>query len=70
MYRIYRPIDSDTSYGIRLHSDGATIFDHGTKQRMFIDGDFPTIHKALGTYLVRQFKVNAAYGELTMGLFD
>ena len=70
MYRIYRPNDSDTTYGIRLESDGATIFDHGTKQSTLIEGDFETIHQALGTYLLRQFKVDAAYGELTMGLFD
>lgn len=70
MYRIYRPADSDTTYGIRLNSDGATIFDHDTKQSMFIEGDFSTIHQALGIYLLRHFKVDAAYGELTMGLFD
>lgn len=70
MYRIYRPADSDTTYGIRLDSAGATIFDHDTKQRTFIEGYFATIHQALGTYLLRQFKVDAAYDELTFGLFD
>lgn len=70
MYRIYRPADSSATYGIQLHSDGATVFDHSTKQRTFIEGDFATIHQALGIYLLRQFKVDAAYGELTFGLFD
>ncbi len=70
MYRIYKPSESEITYAIRLCADGADVVDTSTKQSTFIEGDFATIHQALGTYLLRQFKVDAAYGELTMGLFD
>ena len=48
MYRIYRPADSNTTYAIRLCTDGAHIFDSSTGKRTFVDGDFETMHVALG----------------------
>lgn len=70
MYRLYKPADSDITYAIKLGSNGAHIFDGSAGRRTFIDGDFETIHQALGVYLLRQMKVNDAWGELTMGIFD
>jgi len=70
MYRIYRPADSSTRYGIQLYSDGAYIFDSSTRQHTFVDGEFGTIHQALGVYLLRQMSVNDAWAELSRGIFD
>jgi hypothetical protein len=70
MYRIYRPADSSTTYAIRLCTDGAYIFDSSTRHHPFIAGEFTTINEALGVYLLRQFSVNDAWGELSRGIFD
>ena len=71
MYRIYRPAESNTTYAIRLSTGGAYIFDSSTGQHTFVDGDFiNTIHQALGIYLLRQFRVNDAWGVLSRGIFD
>jgi FAD synthase len=70
MYHIYKPIDSDITYAIQLSSDGANIFDSSIRHHTFVDGDFETIHQALGVYFIRQGQVNRGYGELTMRIFD
>ncbi len=70
MYQIYKPIHSDITYAIRVHSNGACILDSSTKRRTFIPGTHKTHHQALGVYLLRQFRVDDAWGELTMGIFD
>ncbi len=70
MYRIYRPADSSTTYAIQLSSDGADIFDGSTRRRTFVDGEFETIHAALGVYLLRQLMVDDAWGELSRGIFN
>lgn len=70
MFGIYRPANSTTAYAIKLCADGACIFDSSTGKRTFVDGDFDTIHEALGIYLLRQMKVNDAWGELSRGIFD
>ena len=70
MYRIYKPLDSDITYAIKLCTDGAYIFDSSTGRRTFVDGEFSTINEALGVYLLRQLRVNDAYGELMTGAFD
>ncbi len=71
MYHIYRSTNL-TTYAIQLctGTDGTLIFDTSTKRRTFLDGEFETIHQALGIYLLRQFRVNDAWGELSMGIFD
>ena len=70
MYRIYKPINSDTTYAIKLCPQGASIFDSSTRCLTFVDVDFETIHQALGVYLLRQLRVDDAYGELMRGAFD
>ncbi len=70
MFQIYRPADSETTYAIHLCASGAYIFDTSTRRRTFVDGDFDTIHQALGVYLLRQFRVDDAWGELSRGSFD
>ena len=70
MYRIYRPADSSTTYAIKLYAGGACILDSSTRSHTFVDGEFSTIHQALGVYLLRQLKVDAAYSELMIGAFD
>ncbi len=70
MFQIYRPADSYTTYAIRLCASGASIFDSSTGKRTFVDGDFETIHAAIGVYLLRQFRVDDAWGELSRGIFN
>lgn len=70
MFRIYRPANSDTTYAIRLSPQGASILDSSTGQRSFVDGNFETIHQALGKYLLMQLRVDDAYSEIMMGVFD
>ena len=70
IFRIYRPVNSTTSYAIKLSPQGVSIFDTSTKSHTFVDGNFETIHQALGVYLLRQLKVDAAYSEIMMGAFD
>ena len=70
MYRIYRSADSSTTFAIKLTADGARIFDSSTGKRTFVDGEFSTIHEALGVYLLRHLKVCNAWGELSRGIFD
>jgi hypothetical protein len=41
-----------------------------TRSLAFVDGDFETIHQALGTYLLRQMKVDAGYSGIMMVVFD
>ncbi len=45
-----------------------------TRKRTFVDGDgdgdFESIHVALGVFLLRQFRVDDAWGELSRGIFD
>ena len=69
MYRIYKPIDSDITYAIALSTDGAYVLDSSTKRRTFLSGEYETINQALGVYLLRQFRVNNAWGELSRGIF-
>ena len=69
MFRIYRPAYSTTTYAIQLSPKGASIFDTSTGSHTFVDGNFDTIHQALGKYLLRQFKVNAGFSELSIGIF-
>jgi hypothetical protein len=66
VYRIYKPNHSDTTYAIKLSPQGASILDTSTRNLTFVDGDFETIHQALGTYLLRQMKVDAGYSEIIM----
>jgi hypothetical protein len=35
-----------------------------------LTANFGTIHQALGVYLLRQFRVDDAWGELSRGIFD
>jgi hypothetical protein len=70
MFQTYRPADSNINYAIKLTADGVHIFDSSTRRRTFVDGEFDTIHQALGIYLLRQFRVDDAYGVLMQGAFD
>ena len=70
MYRIYKPSHADTAFAIKLSPQGASIFDTSTGSHTFVDGEFLTIHQALGKYLLRQMKVNATYSEIMRGAFD
>ncbi len=70
MYRIYKPSDSDITYAIKLCTDGCTIIDGCTRRRTFVDGEFESIHQALGVYLLRQLRVDDAWGELSRGIFN
>jgi hypothetical protein len=47
-----------------------SLFDPSTRRRTFVDGEFETTHAAVGVYLLRQFRVDDAWGELSRGIFD